>query len=118
MIDGLELARMRDEAAEFASAGNRQPFVPDAKGKARAMDGDWTGISIPNFGDYVPDGWELWETHFVDKTGLDDRGPAMSIGGLIARMVIGRGYAMIEEGQFQCYVGEFTRIEGGEHDDD
>ena len=113
MIDGLELARMRDEAAEISRANNQQPFVPDAKGKAKAMDGDWTGVNIPNFGDYRPEGWELGETYFVDKTGFDDQGPALSIERFLVQMRVGLGYAMIEEGQFQCYVGEFNRTEEG-----
>lgn len=112
MIDGLELARMRVEAAKTAAEENQTPFVSTAQVKAQAMDGDLTAVKIPNFGDYRPDGWELGEIYFVDKTGGDDEGPAMSIEGLIARMTPGRGYAIIEEGQFQCYVGEFTQSEG------
>ncbi len=117
MIDGLELARMRDEAAEAAAVDGEQPYEPTSEVVARLqrVPSDWEGcgIDIPNFGDYVPDGWELGETYFVDKTGFDDQGPALSIERFLVQMRVGLGYAMIEEGQFQCYVGEFTRTEGG-----
>ena len=103
MIDGLEIVAMRREAADIARASSVQPYEPgqDVVTRLQRDPLDWEnlGINIPNFGDYRPDGWELGETYFVDKTGLDDCGPALSIERFLVQMRVGLGYAMIEEGQ-------------------
>ncbi len=115
MIDGLELARMRSDAHLIARENDAQLYEPSQALVARLQrnPSDWEmcAIDIPNFGDYRPDGWELGQTFFVDKTGFDDQGPALSIERFLVQMRVGLGYAMIEEGQFQCYVGEFNRVD-------
>jgi len=64
---------------------------------------------IPNIGDYIPKGWRLDSTMFVDKTGLGATyEPAMTFERLCEEIKAGKGYAIVEEGQFQVYIGEFT----------
>ena len=65
---------------------------------------------IPNFGDYRPNGYELVDKHFVDSSGFGRIGEAAltidQFQGLIKKNF---GYAIIEEGQFQLYIGEFKK---------
>jgi len=64
---------------------------------------------FPAVGTYRPDGWELVDEIFADKSGLGtDDEPALSTRQLKARLRVGYGYAIIEEGQFQVYLGEFV----------
>ena len=65
---------------------------------------------IPNIGGYRPKGFKLIEKLFVDKTGFDEDGPAMSIAAFHRQIKEGLGYAVIEEGQFQVYVGVFRKL--------
>lgn len=108
---GLSTIRhFQREAAKTAARAKKQPYV--------AWPGDTienvtSHGGIPNFGDYRPKGWKLIDTHFVDKSGFGaDYEPALTIERFIANLVPGHGYAMIEEGQFQCYVGEFEKTNG------
>jgi hypothetical protein len=50
------------------------------------------------------------EEYFVDKTGWGaSYEPALTIEKFIKKLIPGRAYAIIEEGEMQCYVGEFVR---------
>ncbi len=65
---------------------------------------------IPYLGSYVPSGWYLKEAFFVDAFGAGgDGGSAMSITSFLKQLTIGLGYAVIETGQFQIYVGSFVK---------
>ena len=114
MIDGLEIAYMSALVGELAKHEDTQPFVPTGEVLRVAKDGDLSGVNILDFGDYRPDRWELTETYFVDSSGFGQEGePALTLEQFIVRMVPGKGYATIEHGQFQVYVGEFERTEEG-----
>lgn len=81
-----------------------------------------TGVRspFPHIGDHRPDDWELVDSHFVDSSGLgDEREPALT-GEAFADLVHARirrgtangvvkGWAIIEAGEFQVYVGEFEK---------
>jgi hypothetical protein len=66
---------------------------------------------VPNFGGYRPKGWRLVEELFVDKTSWGAEGePALTFGQFlrtVRRAGPGQGYALLEEGDFQVYVGRF-----------
>lgn len=66
---------------------------------------------IPNIGTYRPKGWRLVEELFVDKSGFGaEWEPAMTLRQFIQavrKAGPGNGYAIIEEGEFQVYVGHF-----------
>lgn len=69
-----------------------------------------SGINFPALGNYQPKGWELVGTLFCDKTGMGlSSEPALTLGQLKARLEPGKGYALIEEGQFQIVLGVFER---------
>jgi len=67
---------------------------------------------FPNIGSYRPKGWRLVDRHFVDKSGYGSpHEPALTIQRFLRVLKPGMGYAIIEEGEFQCYVGEFRQLE-------
>lgn len=70
---------------------------------------------IPNLGSYVPEGWEEVQRFFVDASGFSDPAELAAHGCLSFRELVdavtpGRGYALVQEGQFQVYVGEFKKV--------
>ena len=96
---------MNRKAARKARQGTgKQPYVAKC-------DNDAGVNKIPNFGDYRPKNWELVETYFVDNSGFGAPGePALTFEEFCSKVKAGFGYAIIEQGQFQLYVGEFKRI--------
>lgn len=97
-----EIKQMNKKAARVARG--KLPYVAKC-------DGDEGALECPNFGDYRPKGWKLIETLFVDNSGWGgDNEPALSINKFIARVKNDFGYAVIEQGQFQVYVGVFEKV--------
>jgi len=103
------IKQLSDEQAERARAEQVQPFIAQ-----RDKDPDVT--RCPNFGTYVPDGWELKEEFFVDKSGGWSSAAELALHGclsveqMIDRVKKDRGYAIVEEGEFQLYIGEFVPV--------
>ena len=92
---------MNEEATRKAKHSGKRPLE---------FTGDLDNLSIPNLGNYVPRGWKLVKTYFVDSSGFGSEDePAMTIEMFKRQLKVGYGYAVIEEGQFQVYVGEFER---------
>lgn len=74
---------------------------------------------FPNIGDYEPPGWEEVDRLFCDKSGMGaDYAPAMTIDQLkrkLKQLVEARGnntlgFAIVQEGQLQVYVGVFRKV--------
>jgi hypothetical protein len=112
MMGLAEIRHLSREAAQKASKAKKEPYVPfdeaEIEGKL---------FSIPNLGDYRPKGWKKVEELFCDKSGWGAPGElALTIDQLCNKMLeyhrAGKtyGYGMIEEGQFQCYVGVFEQV--------
>ena len=108
MMGLATIRQFQREAARKARRNKAVPVIVEAEDIADAQAGNTAAIHIPNLGDHRPKGYKLVDTLFVDKTGFgSEREPALTINGMFRRMKAGYAYAMIEEGQFQCYVGEF-----------
>jgi hypothetical protein len=120
MMSLATIDAMSDAAARKAARMGKQPHYiaeqaeinsylePDALGNA-------TGFPFPNIGRLQSEGWTEVDRFFVDKSGgggLNE--PAMTIGQLKNALEPGYGYAIVEEGQFQLYIGKFA-LEAG-HD--
>lgn len=112
MMDLETIKAMAMEAAEAASQMDAQPFVWFNTEEVEEAN----HFPFPFLGTYVPEGWEEVDRHFVDSSGLgapDE--PALTVGQFkdltIQRMTEypGTGWAVVEAGQFQVYVGEFRR---------
>ena len=74
-------------------------------------DGDETIKYCPNLGDFVPDGFELVGTHFVDNSGIGaDNESALTFKQFLTKVKKGRFYAIAEVGQFQVFINEYKGI--------
>lgn len=101
--------------AAIAAAWNElEPYIPaDAEEPL-----NWTtNVNLPNFGDYRPKGWCLLDSAFVDGTGVGHSWePALTWAEFKAWAAEQAsqagdhqvGFAIIEHGQFQVYVGVFS----------
>lgn len=106
-----KIETMADEQAARASRLRTKPMRIPRTWAAKDRAGRVKKIGkIPNIGNYVHPDWERVDHWMVDKTGMDDSGPALSLDQLIERVKLRHGYAIIEEGQFQIVVGEFKRL--------
>lgn len=112
MMDLATINALSRDAARKARRAKAQPFVFTPEQVYAFRGGDRRGIRIPNLGDHRPKGWKLVARLFVDKSGWGAEGEAaMTQRQFAERVQPGFGYGMIEEGEFQCYVGEFTRVQ-------
>ena len=106
MYSGEIIKQFQADAAAKASKSHKVPYViwPDDVGNLETL------RRIPNLGDFVPDGWTEVERHFVDSSGFGEEGEAaMTPEEFADKLKVGTGYALVSEGQFQVYVGEFKR---------
>jgi hypothetical protein len=106
MLDLAQIQHMANEQARRARGAGVKPMLltPAVLASIRRNG----RFPFPNIGSYRPRGFKLVESYFVDKSGFGrEDEPALTARGLLARLQAGRFYAIIEEGEFQCYVGEF-----------
>ena len=115
MIDAKTLQAMSDEQAEIAARENKLPFIPFDQQEADRWPEE-RNYPFPNIGSLRPDGWELIDTLFIDKMGSETGGGGGDMGTRQLNDYIREhipqsvGYAIIEEGQSQLYLGVFKRI--------
>jgi len=123
MMDAETLKAMNRERATKAARFKKVPFLVEEeniKGFRREWETGTLSFPFPNLGDYRPDGYELVNTHFAASqspgSGVDTTSGQIEVGELamtipefLDHLVPGRHYALIDEGQFQVHVGEFTR---------
>lgn len=103
MIDGHTLRAMNRKAMRQSQREGREPFV---------FTGDKAAIRIPFIGKRTPRGWRRTDREhlFVDLSGFGlDSEPALSQRLFLEALTPGFAYGLIEQGQFQGYVGEFYR---------
>lgn len=106
------------KAAREAAANKKEPFYlePEDLADLRArVDGtresSGTLFPFPFIGSHRPKGWKLVKRLFVDTSGFGtDNEPALSVTRLAAALEAGYGYALVESGQFQGYLGVFRKI--------
>lgn len=95
---------LQDEDTRKAKKEGLVPYIAKVYG-------DKGTYNVPRLGLWVPDGYEVTNTYFVDKTGLGtDREPALTVNQFLRQVKKGYGYAIKEEGQFQIYIREFKKI--------
>jgi len=93
------------EAVKRAAKKNLTPFIVEKED----LD-NMPPFPFPFLGDYVPKGWKQTKEYFVDSSGFGKEGePALSVSQFTDRLIVGRGYAITQMGQFQVYVGEYTK---------
>lgn len=130
MMDLQSIVTLNREAAERAAEEDCVPLILTAEDLEAARAGHIDGINIPEMGDYTPDGWtrvdlQEWfpgaefvhgvdfnmEAFFVDHSGFGSPGePALTVAEFFAMARPGFGYAVVECGQFQLYMGVFQKV--------
>ena len=109
MMDLATIRYLNEKIAKRAKKAKLQPYVVSEADLEEAKKGTFS-FSLPNLGYFKPKGWALVHEYFVDKTGWGHPGElALTIEEFIKKIVPGRAYALIEEGEMQCYVGEFVK---------
>jgi hypothetical protein len=115
MMSTEEIVRLSDEMARKAAKKKKVPYVPFDESEVNG----YPPFPLPNIGSYRPDGWDLESYHTCDKTGFGlESEPALTVEAfkrLMKREIAKegtRGFAIIEEGQFQLVVGVFRRLNG------
>jgi hypothetical protein len=110
MLSSQQIADIADQAARKAKRAGREPLVFESPHHV-----DRVYHKLPNLGSYRPKGWTLVEYRLVDKYGIDQNGPAMTIPAMLAWFKVHltdattSGYALVEESEFQVIVGRFER---------
>lgn len=106
MMDLATIASESRKAAGRAARAKKQPFIVEQD------DLPWRHKSFPFpfIGNYTPRGWKKTENlYFVDSSGFGEPGePALTVSQFAAKLRSGFGYAIIEVGQFQVYIQEYT----------
>lgn len=106
MMSLEQIREMSKEQARKAKRLKQVPFIIVDEDTVQ----DFPPFPFPNIGDYRPKGWKLVDELLVDSSGCGSESePALTAHGCIARLKVGRGYAIIAEGQFQVVVGEFVK---------
>lgn len=111
---GLEtLIALNGDIGRQAARLKLKPHVPASVEEIE----QYPPFPFPNFGFYLPKGWEVVQSWFCDKTGWGlDSERALSLRQLrdeLAHYVAenpGHGFAITEEGQFQLIVSAFRRV--------
>lgn len=105
---------LNQKAAKKSRSGQREPYVPSL----HSFD-SFPPFPLPHLGSYVPAGWERVEeaTWFADSSGWGRSGePALAVSELKNELRLysaenpTHGFALVECGQFQCYVGAYRPI--------
>jgi hypothetical protein len=106
MMSLSQIAEESRKQAKKAARLHKQPYLFEEEDR-----NCFPPFPFPNIGDYRPKGWELINQYFCDKLGFEtsERGE-LTYKQLIQALKPGYGYAIIEEGEFQLYIGEFKKL--------
>lgn len=108
MMDGASIRRLSQDAAKKAARDHTTPYIWEQDDFVEPE-----RVRLPFLGTHVPRGWVMVNTYFVDSSGFGDAGePALTREQFLKKLQVGRGYAIIEAGEFQVYVGEFVQHGG------
>lgn len=99
------IAALNREMGREAARARREPYVIVSQAEIQGYE----RLPFPNLGGYVPPGWREVARFFLDRSGRGD-GFAMGLADLKKRLRPGRGYAVVEAGPFQAYIGEFEWV--------
>ena len=114
MMDLQSIEAESRAAAKKAAQDHKTPYIvwpEDLEAwKLGLAAGKVPSFPFPFLGSYIPKGWKLTKTYFVDSSGFGETGEAaLTIHQFLGKIKSGAGYAVTEAGQFQVYIGEFER---------
>lgn len=106
MISGEQIRADADEAGIKAKKAKRIPKLFKTEEDRNA---DFCK-SIPFLGSWVPEGWYLLDGMMVDSSGFGSSTElALTAAQFLQNLEVGKGYAIIESGEFQVYMGVFGK---------
>lgn len=99
---GIETIKTENEkATRKAKRESRKPYIA-------LSDCDSGVTACPLLGDYIPKGYYISNTYFVDNSGLGAEDEiALTYSQFLDKVRKGHGYAISSVGQFQVYINEF-----------
>ena len=110
MMSISQIRHLSNEQAAKAAKSKKRPYVPFSRTEVE----NYPPFTFPNIGSYTPKGWKERERLFVDKTGFgSEHETALTVNQFKEKLLklydedSSLGYAIIEEGQFQVYIGVF-----------
>lgn len=111
------IRQLSDDAARKAAKLHKLPYAIFDLNEIDIVEKSGDPFPFPFLGTYVPPGYRKVEELFCDSSGFGSEDePAMTKRALLARLredVGAKGnpyfYAIIEVGQFQCYLGVFEK---------
>lgn len=125
MMDYAAIQEVNHDLALAAAHEKSKPFFVTEQDLVMYRASDRAiGLNIPSIGDHLPAGWrrvdiaKAWgentrgagelNAFFVDKTGEGLASePALTLPAFLSTIKAGYGYATVEEGPYQVYVGVF-----------
>lgn len=103
MFDLETIKKMNDRATQKAEQNYFSPYIAKCNGDVNVR-------SCRKLGDFVPNGWQLVNTYFVDNSGFGASDElALTFEQFVNKVKQGYGYAIGKEGQFQVYINEYKR---------
>lgn len=103
MMSLATIRSMSESATQLAAKNKKVPYVAFS-------DNDEGVFGCPNLGDYIPLGWERIDVLFVDASGFgSENEPALTKDQFLNKVESGLGYAIVESGQFQVYIGVYRK---------
>lgn len=110
MYDLKTIIEMNKKAGKQAKENKIEPLV------AR-YDKDEAIFESPDLGNFIPKGWKEVKRYFVDSSGFGLESERALTGNQFQDNIKeGFGYAIVETGQFQVYIGEFEKLPEKKHD--
>lgn len=104
MYDIKTIKHMNNEASEKAEKSGLLPYIAE-------KDYDEKVKSCKRLGDYIPKGYKIVNTYFVDNSGFGSESePALTFRQFLNKVRKGFGYAIGEVGQFQLYINEYQKV--------
>lgn len=105
MMSLAAIQALADEVGQQAKDADLEPYL---LGSQEEID-SFPPFPFPHIGSHRPSSWNLIDQLFVDSSGFGTPDePALTIDQFKEELRPGFGYAIIEEGQFQLYVGVFS----------
>ena len=93
-----QIKAMNNKASKKAKQTELQPYIARCNGDEQVS-------TCQRLGNYIPKGWKLVNTYFVDNSGLgSDNEPALSFKQFLGKVRAGYGYGIGEAGQVQIYI--------------
>jgi len=101
------IEQMNRKSSKKARKDKKEPFLITSEDQILTM----PPFPFPDLGRHVPKGWkDTGDRLFCDSFGIGDPDePALTVTQLKAVLEVGKAYAIVEQGQFQLYLGIFEK---------